>query len=414
LFKEKDLADWARDQRQVQRAWDRALEGSDSDGLMRSKSGEPFNNLSNAISMLRADEEFPLSFDLMQSLPLVAGEHLTDIHVTRLTEHLQRKGLRQISESNVHSAINAVSRENGFHPIRTYLGSLVHDGVPRLDTWLIRHLGAEDNPYIRKIGRLFLISMVARVMRPGAKVDYMLVLEGSQGEGKSTACRILAGERYFRDNLPDISNKDAAIALVGMWLVEFAELEGFGKKDATEIKAFLTRQSDKYRPPYGRNEVVSKRQNVFIGSTNSDTYLKDATGGRRFWPVKCGALDLPGLQRNRDQLFAEAYLAFLDCEAWWPEREFAAEHIVTEQAARYECDPWEDPIRRFLSNLEGDRVSSADILNQVVSLPIAQRNQQATRRVTDILRRLGWDRWRSNGNNLWRRPTVSSRPNRRA
>ncbi|WP_169925656.1 virulence-associated E family protein [Gluconobacter japonicus] len=336
-----------------------------------------------------------------------APRELTDSDYTAVSAALARSHGLSFSVQQVSAAIQATAEENSYHPIREYLDGLEWDGVPRLEHWLHDFLGAEQSDYVAGIGRLFMIAMVARVMKPGCKMDYTLILEGAQGLRKSTACRVLAGGRYFSDNLPPIkdANKDLSQHLSGKWLIEMAELSATSRADCEALKAFLTRTEEAYRPAYGRTEVRQPRQCVFIGTTNRTEYLRDSSGDRRFWPVKCGVsgepCDIDGLRAARDQLFAEAYLAYLDGEAWWPSAEFEVEHIRPEQAKRYDDHPWLGTLEtHFRTHPDMKEVTVSGLLNVPIGKTAAGHADKAT--VRECLQKLGWvhrrtgqqsDRW---------------------
>jgi predicted P-loop ATPase len=327
---------------------------------------------------------------------------LTDKDVSDIQDYLQHAGLHRIGREDVRHAVDAWAIENAFHPVRDYLESLKWDGQPRLNAWTITRLGADLTEYNQAVGRMFLISMVARIMQPGCKADYMLVLEGAQGELKSSACAALAGE-WFSDCLPDLAaGKDVSQHIRGKWLIEVAEMVAMSRAEASLLKAFVSRTVERYRPSYGRLEIIEPRQCVFVGTTNKSTYLRDETGNRRFWPVRTGRIDLERLVEDRDQLFAEAMQLYRADVPWWPGKGFEHEHIAPEQAARYEADAWEDPIRAHLAGVE--RTTLVSVATGAIGLEINRFGPNDQRRVAAIMTTLGWTSHRDRHGRWWARP----------
>ncbi len=263
---------------------------------------------------------------------------------------MQRAWNVEFSPTTVGQAVEVLARRHRFHPVRDALNALAPwDGVQRNADWLSDRLGVEKTEYTALVGQFFLRGMIKRVMEPGCKFDYCLVLEGEQGKGKSSVARILSWH-WFCDTDLDLTNKDSLMALPGHWVYEIAEMGGLMKAEERKQKSFLSRQEDEYRPPYGKRLIKVPRQSVFIGTTNEEEYLKDATGGRRFWPVLCqGDLDLDGLRNNLEQMLAEALADYRAGERCWPSRE-QEPLFIAEQAKRGMPEPFEDILYRYVKD----------------------------------------------------------------
>ena len=233
-----------------------------------------------------------------------------------------------------------------------------------------------------------MISAVARAFRPGCKVDSMLVLEGGQGAGKSSAARILAGFEYFSDNLPAMGTKDASDHVRGKWIIEVGELSAMQKSEIELTKAFISRQEEKFRPAYNRKEITYKRRCVFIGTTNQDNYLRDETGNRRFWPVRVSKIDLAALQRDRDLLWAKAVYWYDAGVKWYLS---AVEEALAKevQADRVSEDIWQE---KLSSALEGITEISLTEAAARLSLETAKVGRADQNRITASLRGLGFVR----------------------
>lgn len=221
----------------------------------------------------------------------------------------------KVSDRDLNAAVTIAANRNSFHPVREYLASVAWDGIPRMERLFIRYLGAPDDPYHRDVGRLVLIAAVTRIFEPGHKFDFATILEGLQGKRKSTFIKTL-GRRWFAELDGDFHDTKQMVELMqGAWIMEIPELTGFSRADVRSIKAFISRQRDRARLAYARRAGEFPRQCIFIGSTNDREYLKDDTGGRRFWPVECRLgldqeIDTDDLERNVDQLWAEAVSAY--------------------------------------------------------------------------------------------------------
>lgn len=257
----------------------------------------------------------------------------------------------------------------------------------RLGSWLSTYCGVEASDYTSEVGLRWCISAVARGFKPGCKADHMLVLEGAQGRRKSSALAALAGADWFSDALPQMGTKDASSYLRGKWIIEVGELEAM-RREVDAIKAFITRQVETYRPAYAREEVTEPRRCVFAGTTNKDDWQRDETGGRRFWPVKVGAIDVQAIERDRDQLWAEAVALFRQGERWWLEG-VVAEQAQAEAAERGPDDPWSADIASVVADLS--EVATKQILG-TLGFETTQMTQQDGKRVAKELVKLGWRR----------------------
>ena len=314
----------------------------------------------------------------------------TEADDVRLVMALERRYGVVISASTVRAAVVNVARRRSYHPVRDWLSGVEWDRTPRLSSWMRTYLGSKQpDAYIERVGTWSLIAAVARVYRPGCKADCMVVLEGPQGAMKSTALRVLAGDDNFATLSPTVGDKDAYLALQGAWLVELDELAGLRRAAVEKIKSFLSSQADRYRPPYARAVDSFPRQCMLWGTTNADAYLTDHTGGRRFWPVEVGQIDIDGLRRDRDQLWAEAVVAFWNGKRWWPERGDAV--VFAEEAdLRFDVDAWEPKVAAYIATR--NQVTMPELLNNVVNKPMSEWTRGDQMRVGQVMKHLKWVR----------------------
>jgi predicted P-loop ATPase len=394
--------------------------------LLRGESGKLLPSYDNAAIMLENSpewagvlgfNEFSGAHSILKPPPSpVTGEvgsELQDHFDTECVRWLERRGV-MVRPDLVRRVIDSIARRNGYHPVRDYLEGLpTWDGQRRIGSWLIDYAGVQSsdgnpNSYAMAVGEKFLISAVARVMDPGCKADHLLVLEGPQGIGKSSAVRILASDQFFSDQLAELGSKDASMQNRGVWIIELSELGALTRGELEKQKAFLSQQVERFRLPYGHRLVHIPRQCVFIGTTNSDTWLRDETGGRRFWPVRCRQIDIAGLKRDRDQLWAEALHAYRSGVTWWLDDEQLVKEAAEEQRGRFAEDVWQADVLKHaeaeadhqegftggkLDPLGRGSVAIPDLLRRL-GIETAKQDQSAANRVARCLKAGGWERFR--------------------
>ena len=377
------------------------------------KNGAPRKNFVNLLTYMRfADtglrnvfgyNEFTGEVVFMNPAPwhkgrMPANKAVSDSDLVLLKKHLALRHAFEMPVTTLIEAMTATAHDHRFHPVKEYLTSLKWDGVKRLDTWLVDLCGAQDTPYVRAVARKMLCAAVLRVFKPGIKFDSVPVLEGGQGIGKSTICSILGGE-WAGDFKVDPHSPDSVQLMQGHWLIELAELEVTRRSDEDALKAFLTRQTDKARLAYGRLAAQFPRQSIFIATKNpgvDGTYLKDATGNRRWWPVelnpKGGQVDFAGLKAARNQLFAEAVVRAQAGEKLFMEtKELKAEAkaVVRE---RHADDPWLERVEGWLydASPKKDFVTIRDVFIDGLGGIDQRLDRRTTLRIASVLHSLGW------------------------
>ena len=366
------------------------------------KAGEPLPSYWNtrvALQLMGVE----CRYDKFRDRHLVGAHELQEFagefsdHAERiLRDEIFRRFGFDPGELNTNKAVMSLCTENRFDSLLDHLESLpAWDGIPRLDSWLIDHCGAEASPYVREAGATWLVAAVVRAYKPGTKFDYMPVLLGGQGVGKSTALRIIAGDDFFSD-ASFLGARDAREVLEvtrGIWILECAELDGMGKRDVSALKATIARQTDTGRPAYARCAVTVPRRYVLAGTTNEERFLLDPTENRRFWPIAVGVIDLDGLRAVRDQLIAEALSRYRSGGYRLTLFGDAAAGAKEAQAERRVVD---DGYVERLENLAptGKRDGRWIVTNEAVyrhlDIPIKDRCGAVPRKAREAMMALGW------------------------
>lgn len=360
-------------------------------GIETSSGGAPHVSLGNVVAVLGRHPELKgriwrddfrgRIFHTLRGDP----KPWTDADALRLTAWFnQTLRLPKFGISLIHSGVELCAAENARNSVTDWLLGLRWDGIPRLDTWLETYLGADHSALSTAIGANWIISMVARAFRPGCQADHMPVLEGLSGAGKSSAISILGGE-WYRAAPQAFGSKEFYEVCQGSWLIEIPDMAGFGRREHGQIIAAITTRADTYRASYGRNAEDHPRTVIFAATSETDEYLADARGKRRYWPVTCGVLSLTELARDREQLFAEAVSRF---EAGHPWHVVPIAEAREQQSSRENRDIWEAKIREYVAG-KRDTTTSA-IAQLCLDIPVWQQNDSHKTRIGKILQRLGY------------------------
>lgn len=300
-----------------ERNWRHELKRSGQNG-----GGPPVGNVSNVVKVLtnavgpmivrRNEFAFRDTYGITTPWGGAPDKLLSDDEVVKIKYWLGQNFNFEPKSQVIEESLIIIACQNAYDPVKDWLNGLPKwDETPRLATWLRENFQAKgDSEYLNQVFSKWLMAMVARAFRPGIKFDWMPIYEGKQGVGKSSFGRLLVGDEFFLDWLPNLTDKDSALALQGQWSVEMGELANMRRAQLEDVKSYITRTTDKIRPPYGRRTVEAARRCVFFGTTNRETYLIDDTGNRRFKPVEVGNLNFKALKRDRPQLFAEAKWLF--------------------------------------------------------------------------------------------------------
>lgn len=356
--------------------------------------GVPHPTVANVVRVLQGDPTLARTIWLDEFLDRICTiwrsdivREWSDVDDINLQVYLQETlGLPKLGKQSVVDAVIAVANMDRRNEALAYLQGLEWDGTQRLSQFFQDCFGADDSEYTRCVGMNFWTSLVARIARPGCKVDTMIVLEGPQGAGKSKALSIIGGN-WFAEAHESPTTKDFYLNLAGKLVVEIGEMDSFSRAEVTKVKQVITCQTDRYRAPYERRSADHPRRCVFAGTTNRDDWNRDETGARRFWPIFCTDIRHDIIEFNRDQLFAEAYQRLLSGADWWT---MPLEATRDQQEARRDADELESVLFDWL--LGRTSCTVGEVMNEVLKLPIDRQEKAVQMRIGRVLRALGWVR----------------------
>lgn len=347
---------------------------------LEAPNGKPVCNAANVVRFLSRHEDFKghIWWDDFYQIAMTdfgnAYRQWTDHDTNELMIFLQDSiGMFKATALQVLDGVTFYSRKNRRHIVKDWMHSLVWDGKQRIADFFINYIQAEPTGSNKAFGNNFWVSMVKRIMYPGCQCDHMVVLEGDQGIGKTKTFQTIGGEWYAEVGIA-ADSEDFERQLQGKMLVEIAELNSFSRSDQSRIKQIITKKVDRYREKFGRIAIDHPRQCVLVGTTNETEWIKDQSGGRRFWPIKCGQADIDAIARDRDQLFAEAVHNFKDGDEGYL---VPVEETKQLQEDRREQDVWEEILYPHLLLLNritlGEAMKLIGVQNEKMNGPYGKR-----------------------------------------
>lgn len=367
-------------------------------GVVASKTGTPIMNLDNCVRLMDytgylKDKIWYDSFhvDVLTTLDSNKPRQWIEKDTLDLFNTLQRDyGFHRLTITTAEQLVRYLAFRNERNAVRDYFTSIKWDGVPRVETFCSQYLGAPDNQYIRAASKNWFVSIAARVFKPGAQVDTMVILEGNQGAKKSSVLRVLGGD-WYTEATAGFGTKDLYQQIQGKIIVEIAELDMFSKSDVNTLKRVISSPQDEFRAPYDRRPAKFPRRCVFVGTTNQDKYLMDETGNRRYWPIPTGEIKLNEIKLHRDQIFAEAVQLFNDGHTWWEMPKELTEEV---QSSRMMDDAWFEVISKYISDplvrYAGVTPTEIATSEKCLNIDIGRVTSKEASRIGRILRQLGW------------------------
>lgn len=385
--------------------WDRL-------GIACTGQGNPIMNEDNVARIFEGTPELARTLwrdvfyrAIMVNDPQTGPRKWVDEDTYRLTMHLQRHyGMSRLTDAIVRRAITVLSGRSTKNEPKDWMESLTWDGTPRIENFLTTHLGAQASAYTISASKNFWISIIARIYDPGCIMRTMIVLQGKQWTGKSTAFSIIGG-KWYAEVLESIDSNNFLQSLQGKLLLEFADMSGLDRSDLNRIKQVISCRVDSFRAPYDRSPQDHPRQCVLVSTTNEGHFLRDDTGGTRFWPVEIGRIDHNLIIRDRDQLFAEAVARYKTGENW---HIMPTEETEAVQEAYRQSDEWETEIYEWIKNNPyRTEFSVREIGCECLKISIDRLDKGSQIRIARNLKRIGCERFQNftDGKNikLWRR-----------